>query len=102
MNWSYSFCAVASAAFVLDIGGLLCLVHLGVGHELVILFLCSGFCSFCVCLQSRKITLDHFEHANDATIFGLHTLVFCLENLRGHRLLLQQSSRLCCFCVEIL
>mmetsp|Transcript_29540 Transcript_29540/g.84861 ORF Transcript_29540/g.84861 Transcript_29540/m.84861 type:complete len:389 (-) Transcript_29540:1064-2230(-) len=70
------------------------LVHPGVGHEDVVLFLRGGFCCLCVCLQAGKVGLDDLQHADHAPLGALHAPVGRVEDLGRLRLLLQQGRGL--------
>merc|ERR1719213_998983 len=63
------------ARLVLDVLRLLCLVHRGISHELIILLLCLSLCCTGLGLQACKVGLDHFDHANHTAILGAHALV---------------------------
>merc|ERR1719421_1651624 len=69
------------ARLVLDVLCLLCLVDRRITHKLVILLLsfCLGGAGFR--LETCKVGLDHFDHANHTAILRTHTLVGLVKNL---------------------
>merc|ERR1719326_89545 len=88
-------------SLVLNIGVLFRLVNLGISHELIILFLCSGLRCFGVRLKSGKVRLDHLKHANHTAALATHTCVCLVKNLRLC-LLLHKSCRLRSLGIELL
>merc|ERR1719160_909109 len=85
------------ARLVLNVLGLLGLVHRGVTHELIILFLCLCLGGACLGLKAGKIRLNDFDHTNYTTILRAHALVGFIKDLR----LLHKGSCLGSFCVKV-
>mmetsp|Transcript_74707 Transcript_74707/g.169216 ORF Transcript_74707/g.169216 Transcript_74707/m.169216 type:complete len:294 (-) Transcript_74707:59-940(-) len=87
---------------VLDVLGLCFLVHLGVRHELIVLFLRSRFRCLGLSLKACKVGLDDLQHAHDTTVLRLHALVRGVKDLRSLGLLLDEGGGLPRLAVEVL
>merc|ERR1719375_969066 len=86
------------ARLVLDVLGLLSLVHGRIAHELIILFLGLCFCSAGLRFKACEIRLDDLDHTNDTSIFATHALVWLIKDLR----LLHEGGGLSSLGIEIL
>mmetsp|Transcript_94461 Transcript_94461/g.262832 ORF Transcript_94461/g.262832 Transcript_94461/m.262832 type:complete len:437 (-) Transcript_94461:507-1817(-) len=87
---------------VLNVLCLCCLVHCGVGHERVVLLLSGSLRGLRVSLKAGEVRLDHLQHADHASVLGLHALVGRGEDLRRRRLLLDERGRIGRLLVELL
>merc|ERR1719146_440991 len=77
----HEFIVLLLARLVLDVLGLLSLVHAGIRHEFIVLLL--RLCLSCAGprLKTGEIGLDDLDHTYDTTVLRAHALVWLIEDL---------------------